>query len=89
VLGRETLPAIEEGVRVHEHRGVRCLPLRGERGCYSNEPVSVVAQPAPKRSLPVESLIILAILTPLLMMNVLVGLGKAIASRIGRRLVRS
>jgi len=37
----------------------------------------------------VESLVIIAILTPLLMMNVLVGLGKAAASRIGRRLVRS
>ncbi len=36
-----------------------------------------------------ESLIIIAMLTPLLMMNVLVGLGKATASRIGRRLVGS
>jgi hypothetical protein len=37
----------------------------------------------------VENLVILAILTPLLLMNMVVGLGKATASRIGRRLVRS
>ncbi|MGA7979192.1 MAG: hypothetical protein WCA32_03090 [Chromatiaceae bacterium] len=36
-----------------------------------------------------ENLVILAILTPLLFMNVLISFGKAIASRIGRRLVRS
>jgi hypothetical protein len=37
----------------------------------------------------VKSLLILAMLMPLLWMNLLVGLGKAIASRVGRRLGRS
>jgi hypothetical protein len=36
----------------------------------------------------VENLLILALLTPLLFMNVMIGLGKAVASRIGQRLVR-
>jgi hypothetical protein len=43
----------------------------------------------PFRSLPVENLVIIAILAPLLFMNMLVGLGKSTAARIGRRLGRA
>jgi hypothetical protein len=43
----------------------------------------------PFRSLPVENLVIIAILAPLLFMNMLVALGKSTAARIGRRLGRA
>jgi hypothetical protein len=58
----------------------------GWRGCYHKPPVRVSAQSVPFRGLPVENLVILAILAPLLFMNMLVGLAKATAARIGRRL---